>query len=361
MTKLTAPLICCLMTLLISLSQCSAQIRVELIEKSGHFQLLRNGKPYQVKGVGGDQFLAELKAAGGNSIRTWSVENLGHVLDEAHKHGMTVCAGFWLGHERHGFDYQNEHTVRKQLETCLAAVEKHKDHPALLMWAVGNEMEGDGNNPAVWYAVNHIARECKRLDPYHPTMTVIAELGADENKLKNLARYCPDVDIVGVNSYAGVTSMASRYRKSGINKPYLLTEHGPHGPWEVEKTKWGAPREPSSTVKAKQYSDGYRMAVVQQEGLSLGSYAFVWGHKQETTATWFGMLLPDGRQLAAVDVMSELWTGKAPSNRAPQIETLKLSRVNKLKPGETLTATVEAMTRMAMRLKSNGFYGPTRS
>ena len=345
MTKLITPFIGCVVTLLLlllSMTQASAQTPVEVVVKSGEYQLLRDGVPYQINGVGGDQYLSELKAAGGNSIRTWSVENLGDILDQAHQHDLTVCAGFWLGHERHGFDYQNDSAVRNQLESCLAAVEKYKNHPALLLWAVGNEMEGDGKNPAIWYAINHIARECKRLDPHHPTMTVIAELGENEVKLENLARYCPDVDIVGVNSYAGITSLAERYLKTGVTKPFIVTEHGPHGPWEVEKTKWGAPLEPSSTIKAQQYRDGYRAAVAQQPGQCFGSYTFLWGHKQETTWTWFGMLLPDGRQLGTVDVMSEFWTGNAPSNLAPVIKSLSLSGADKVKPGETLTAKVVA-------------------
>ena len=40
-----------------------------------------------------------LMAAGGNSIRTWSAEKLEPILDEAHKHGLTVTVGLWLGHE----------------------------------------------------------------------------------------------------------------------------------------------------------------------------------------------------------------------------------------------------------------------
>ncbi len=103
------------------------------------------------------------------------------VLDEAHQHKLTVCVGFWLGHERHGFNYQDEASVINQLTACTDAVREFKDHPAVLLWGIGNEMEGEGTNPAIWYAVEHIARECKRIDPGHPTMTVIAELGKQQS------------------------------------------------------------------------------------------------------------------------------------------------------------------------------------
>ncbi|MCA9249179.1 MAG: hypothetical protein KDA42_18785 [Planctomycetales bacterium] len=318
----------------------TARAQVQLQRGSDGFRLLRNGKPYKIRGVGGQERLEVLASVGGNSIRTWSVEGLDALLDDAAQHGLTVCVGFWLGHERHGFDYTNEAAVAGQLEACLAAVRKYKDHPAVLLWAIGNEMEGDGQNPAIWYAVDHIARECKRMDPHHPTMTVIAELG--EDKLSSIERYCPNIDIVGVNSYAGIATLAQRYRAAKGSKPYIVTEHGPRGPWEVGKTTWGAPLEATSTAKAEHYSQGYRRAVAEQPGLCLGSYAFLWGHKQETTATWFGMLLPDGSRLAAVDAMSQAWTGKPPANRCPAIESLVAERSKDLKPGETVRVRLSA-------------------
>ena len=239
-------------------------------------------------------------------------------------------------HERHGFDYQNQKSVVNQLETSLAAIRKYKNHPAVLMWGIGNEMEGAGNNPAIWYAVDHIARECKRIDPHHPTMTVIAELG--ESKVQNIERFCPHIDIIGVNSYGGLPSMAKRYRATGGTKPYIVTEFGPRGPWEVGKTPWGSPLEASSTAKAAHYAAGYHKSVSEQRDLCLGSYAFLWGQKQETTATWFGMLLPDGSRLAPVDVMTHLWTGSLPKNRCPQIGSLTLSSDTQLKPGQKIRA-----------------------
>ena len=316
------------------------QSKVVLENRDGRYRLIRNGQPYPVKGVGGDSQLPALAAAGGNSIRTWSTDGLDTLLDEAHKNNLTVCVGLWLGHERHGFDYQDEAAVLKQLDDSLAAIREYKDHPAVLMWGIGNEMEGDGKNPAVWYAVDHIARECKRIDPNHPTMTVIAELG--ESKLQNIQRLCPHIDIVGVNSYGGISTLAERYRQAGVSKPYIVSEHGLHGPWEVEKTQWGAPIEATSTAKGKSYLDGYRSAVTGSGGLCLGSYAFLWGSKQETTATWFGMLLPDGSRLAATDAMTEAWTGSPPANRCPRIDSLVVDHANRLKPGQTIKATLLA-------------------
>ena len=226
------------------------QSTVVVQQQDGKFQLLRNGQPYRINGVGGETYFAELAALGGNSVRTWGADRLGEILDSAHAHGLTVCAGIWMGHQRHGFNYQDATSVEKQLQDALAVVAKYKDHPALLMWAVGNEAEGEGNDPSVWYAINHVAREVKRLDPNHPTMTVIAELGESGRKVQRVERFCPDIDILGVNSYGGIESIPERYRQAGGVKPYIITEHGPLGPWEVGKTTWGAPIEATSGEKA---------------------------------------------------------------------------------------------------------------
>lgn len=323
-------------------SNANGQSRVTIAGQPGQVRLLRNGSPYEIHGVGGRSHLSSLAEAGGNSIRTWSVDGLGELLDEAHRHDMTVCVGMWLGHERHGFDYQDEAAVTRQLDDCLNAVRRYKEHPAVLLWAIGNEMEGDGKNPAIWYAVNHIAREIKQLDPDHPTMTVIAELGEGENKIRNIERFCPDIDIIGVNSYGGISSLDERYRASRVTKPYVVTEHGPHGPWEVGKTRWGSPIEATSTAKGQSYLEGFQKTVKAQPSRCLGSYAFLWGHKQETTATWFGMLLPDGTRLAAADGMTEAWTGSPPQNRCPQITSLDVDRNDTLKPGDKVQATLVA-------------------
>ncbi len=186
----------------------------------------------------------------------------------------------------------------------MATILRFRDHPALLMWGIGNEMEGyeKGDNAAIWSAVNNIASMVKKLDPNHPTMTVIAEIGGD--KVKNVHRLCPDIDVVGINSYGGAATIPQRYRKAGGVKPYVLTEFGPPGKWESPKTSWGAAIELSSTAKAEAYRRAYQLAVRGAEGLCLGSYAFAWGHKQEATATWFGLFLPDGSRTGAVDVLT---------------------------------------------------------
>ena len=114
-------------------------VPVELQKTERGWQLLRDGEPYFIRGAGGTHSLEELAAAGANSIRTWGTENVrgdddvGVILDEAEALGLTVSVGIWLGHERHGFDYDDPDQVAAQLERVRTIVNRYKDHPAVLL------------------------------------------------------------------------------------------------------------------------------------------------------------------------------------------------------------------------------------
>lgn len=331
-------------------TQAAAQATTEqrpvkvVVEKTADgYRLLRGGKPYFVKGGGGSQFLDSLAKAGANSVRTWGHEEAIRTLPEAQKRGLTVAFGLWMGHERHGFDYADEKAVAAQREKFRPIIEKHKNDPALLIWQIGNEMEGpDGKNPRIWKAVNDVAKMIKAIDPNHPTMTVIAEIGGD--KIKNFKQLCPDVEILGVNAYGGMGSLASRLEENGYDGPFLVTEWGALGPWEGGNTPWGAPIEMTSHEKAEFALGNYYRTVAAHTDRCLGSYVFVWGQKQERTDTWFGLLLSSGERTELADAVSRAWTGRNPANRAPVLYRLESESafLKKVAPGARLSARAVA-------------------
>ena len=326
--------------MLVSVVQAEA-IPVELRQTDEGWQLLRGGEPYFIHGAGGDASLERLAALGANSIRTWGVDNADTVLDEAHAHGLTVTLGIWLEHESKGIDYDNPEHVAAEFAKAREAVLKYRDHPALLLWGVGNEVEGfgSGDDPAIWKALNDIAAMVKELDPNHPTMVVTSEAGG--GRIASVHADSPAIDIHGINTYGGAPSLVERLRKAGATKPYVITEFGPLGAWEMPATEWGAPIEQTSSQKAAYYRECYEKAVVGSAGMALGSYAFLWGSKMEATSTWFGMLLDNGAKLAQADVMSEIWTGTPPANLSPAIEPIEIDADTRLQPGATLTARVD--------------------
>ncbi len=314
--------------------------KVQVVRQSdGTFTLLRNGEPYLVKGAGtgsgdGDGLaggdLQLLAASGGNSVRTWGIDQLERpvdgksFLDRAHELGISVTAGFWVQHVRHGFDYSDPASITAQRTRLRDAVLKYKDHPALLFWGLGNEMEAFEPNvegEVIWRELNHLAGIIKDLDHHHPVVTVIA--GAKPSKIAGILKYYPNMDILGVNAYSGAPVIGRNLVAMGWNGPYLLTEFGVAGTWEVPATPWDAPIEPDPSTKAAETYTAYTMNRDNNAGRSFGSYVFFWGHKQEATATWYGMFLPSGEKLPRVDAMAYAWSGKWPDNRAPKLRSLE--------------------------------------
>ena len=317
-----------------------SEVRV-VKQPDGAYALTRNGELYEVKGAGygvaessTHDALALLAESGGNSIRTWGVDQLEEridgqpLLDRAHALGISVSVGFWVQHARHGFDYGDEASLEQQREKLRAAVLKYKDHPALLTWGLGNEMEKDFRAEAseetdvrIWKELNHLAGIIKALDPNHPVMTVID--GAPPSKIEAIYEHYPNLDIPGINSYAGAISAGERLLDAGWSGPYMLTEYGVSGTWEVPLTAWGAPIEPDPSTKAGESYTSYTIDRDNNPGRNLGSYVFLWGSKQEATFSWFGMLLPTGEKLPRVDAMAYAWTGSWPENRAPKLLSME--------------------------------------
>ena len=279
---------------------------------------MRNGQPFFIKGAGGDKHLEEAVAAGANSIREWSVDE--EALQRAHQQGITALVGLHLGIPRQGFSYLDAAAIQKQMENTIAVVHRLKSNAAVLVWALGNEIElnaPDEQRIAAWKALEQLARAVKQEDPNHPVIAVVA--GPGQNKLRELDQYCPSLDAVGINTYGGIVSLPESVAAQGFHRPYIVTEFGPRGHWEVAKTAWGMPIEDTSTQKADLIRKGYEHAIAHQPQC-LGSYVFLWGQKQEKTPTWYGLFLEDGSHVGGVDTMQYLWTGKWPAHRAPVID-----------------------------------------
>jgi hypothetical protein len=319
--------------------------KVEIREEQDGFSLYLEGEPYFIKGAVGWSFLEELVEAGANSLR-WAPR----FLDQADSLGLTMLVNLPMGAERNGFDYDDEEAVKAQFERVKNIVEQYKDHPAVLMWSIGNELDhipGDLDyNLKLWDAINDIAGMIKEIDTVgrHPIMTVIG-YGKLE-KLADIIERCPNLDLLGINAYSSLVNVPGWLREYGWNKPYVVTEWGPSGWWEVPRTKWGVVIEETSSEKARVYRQRYE-EVILGDPLCIGSYVFLWtSNRQERTHTWFNMF-HDNLRTETVEVMQYMWTGTWPVNLAPRIESLTINgRIATdniaLKPGTIHTAEVVA-------------------
>ena len=317
-------------------------IKTTIVKTGDGYTLNRDGKTYFIKGAGGTKYMDRLAKYGGNSIRTWDTRDGQKILDDAQKLGLTVTMGLNVARERHGFNYDDTAAVHKQLETLRQEVIKYRNHPALMIWGIGNELNLNYKNPKVWDAVNDIAKMIHKEDPNHLATTMLA--GINQKVVQELLPRCPDLDLLSVQVYGGLAKVPEQIRSVGYNGPYMVTEWGPTGHWEGPQTPWKASVEETSSQKAAVYKSRYE-ASVKQDKHCLGSYVFLWGQKQERTPTWYGLFTEAGEENEVVDVMQYLWTGSYPKNRAPHLDSLTLNGKHvldfiNLQPGKTYDAKV---------------------
>jgi hypothetical protein len=303
--------------------------------------LYRHGCPYEVRGAGARSRLETLKATGGNSIRTWGAgDDIRPLLDQCEKLGLTVMVGHWLGHKEHGFDYDNPAQVRKQFDDVRAAVRKFKDHPALLCWGVGNEMELAAPGASTWKAVEEIAAMIRTEDPEHPPVAVVADMWPE--KMEQILAHTSSLAALGVNSYGGLPTLHERMAR--WTKPYLVTEFGIPGGGDYPQTPWKRPLEPTSTEKARRYEDYFSAGIQKQRGRVCGSYVFYWGQSEVGPASWHNAFLATGERLALVDTMQRLWRGRGPRVPVPELRTLEPRQIE-ASPGASLSITLEVRSR----------------
>jgi hypothetical protein len=325
--------------------------KVELKKnESDQYRLYVDGEEFFVKGAGcegGD--VAALAAHGANSFRTW-MDQEGHpseqsVLDEAQEHGLKVLMGLEVGRERHGYDYNDEAWVAAQFDTIKAKVLRYKDHPALLAWVIGNEINLGAENLKVFDAVNDISKMIHEVDENHLTTLTLAGIGKRE--VDYIREHCTDIDFIGIQMYGDIVNLPVRIKDAGWEGPYMVTEWGATGHWEVARTAWDVAIEPTSQEKARSFLKRYQSAIASDPVRCLGSYAFLWGQKQERTPTWYGMFLENGNETETVDAMHYIWNGSWPENRCPTLDSFRVAGLTaydniRLQKGDSFMAEVFA-------------------
>ncbi len=306
---------------------CSKEIFSQtIIQKTDSgYTLLRNGKPYYVKGVGGQTNFDRMVAVGANSFRTWGSDDAQAVLAEAEKRNLSVMFGLWMQPERSGFDYDNADQVKKQFNFLKSVVDQFKDNPAILFYGIGNELDLDYSNTNVWNAVQDIAKYIHEVDPNHPTSTVTA--GLDSLEVQLIKARCPDIDIYCVNTYGDIASVPKNIARFGWTGPYMITEWGPNGHWESPQTSWGVSIEQTSTEKKDSYLTRYKKYIEPNKNYCIGSYAFLWGAKQEYTETWYGLFSKNNLPTEPVDAIEEVFSGKTIENPSPSILTFSIDNM----------------------------------
>jgi hypothetical protein len=155
-----------------------------------------------------------MQAAGINAVRTYETITDTAVLDALHAAGIYVLnmAYAWGGDPPSVVD---------------ARVNAVKDHPAILMWVLGNEWNYNGlyvgqSHDDALAALNEAAMRIRAIDDQHPIATVYGELPTAET-----IEAMPLIDVWGINAYRGLGFGDLFDRFAALSdKPMFLAEYG---------------------------------------------------------------------------------------------------------------------------------------
>ena len=302
-------------------------VKVTLSKESSEWKMFVDGEEFYIKGACTNGFYGMPAEFGANAIRTYGVsDDSRRILDEAYEAGLYVNFGLYMKREADGFDYDNEEAVAQQLEDMKNAVVRFKDHPALLCWSIGNEAEASYTNTKLWTAINEVAKFIHEVDPNHPTTVALSN--SDPVKIQHIMNLAPEIDILSINMYApALPNVLSNVQSAGWEKPYMITEFGPRGTWQMAPEPdrvldWGGLVEQTSTEKAAIYLQSYQDHILgNKPNGCIGSFVFIWGYQTHgEVLMWYGLLDKKGYTFPAVDAMQYAWTGAYPANRAPVVE-----------------------------------------
>jgi hypothetical protein len=312
---------------------------------------------FEIKGVCGDSDLERLSTLGVNTVRGYTIgepEEMRKKLDRAKSLGMKMIVSEWMPHQGENknkdgviwnFDYEAKGD--KMVEDLIKKVEAIGDHPAILMWGLGNEVHLD--EPYLRVA-NRMSEEIHKRFPHH--LTSLTVINAKPDGIAAIKKFAPDIDVLGVQSYSrGAVRGAIKKTEELWGKPFYMSEFNTNGPWNFKTTDWGVPLDEPVTKKVSDLKDCY--AAIDESPLSLGSTIFVWGHALVFRPTYFSLLLdpnPNGQPgktsfnhmmiTPQAEVMIENFTGEPPKgNRAPVLSKLQFEgggNARLAKPGEPM-------------------------
>lgn len=283
--------------------------------------LIRNGKPFQIRGADAakNSSFKLLSKIGANTIRVYDTINLETILDKALESQLAVIVDINLPKFNEKLRYYDNHDKNNKLKLKVKElVKKYKDHPALLIWNLGNELD----YPLVLLKNNFIKTYNELIDVIHttdPNHLVSTTLIPSRTQTWAIHYHSPNLDLVGFNVFGNIWRIDLVMDEINFLKkplPYFISEYGYNGPWEQHKTSWGAPIEPTSSKKAEQYAERY-YTFMKNNKQSIGDLVFYWGQKQERTHTWFSILDKEERRSELFYKLNELWGGQINNVKYP--------------------------------------------
>ncbi|MCY0951353.1 discoidin domain-containing protein [Streptomyces sp. H27-S2] len=332
---------------------------VRVAGSQGNWQLTVGGQPYTVKGLtwgpsfaDAPKYMPDVKSMGVNTIRTWGTDaSSKSLLDTAAANGVRVINGFWLqpgGGPGSGgcVNYVTDTAYKSTMLTEFAKwVDTYKSHPATLMWNVGNESvlglqncysgtELEAQRNAYTTFVNDVAKRIHTIDPDHPVTSTDAWTGAWPYYKRN----APDLDLYSMNAYGDICGVRQDWVDGGYNKPYIITETGPAGEWEVPNDANGIPEQKTDVQTAEGYTTAWN-CITGHQGVALGATMFHYGIEHDFGGIWFN-LLPDGLKRLSYYAVKKAYAGStAGDNTPPVISNMVVNQASQAPAGGEFTVS----------------------
>lgn len=290
---------------------------------------------FQIKGICGSTRLDLAAAYGANTIRTY-VPPTREELDDYQRLGLKVVVGIWMPHPgknqgKDGSTWNCDYGENGdgQVKAFAETVSRIADHPAILMWCLGNEVP---LNQAYLETVNRMSLALHQRFPKQ--LTSLTMINAPLDKIALVKKYAPDLDVIGYNSYGqGAVGSAIKNLEAEWGRAYYVSEFGPQGPWWGRKTAWGEIYEQSYDAKLDDLRNSFQK--IDAAPHCLGSTMFLWGYWTQQKPTYFSAFLnPQGnvknvdeKELCATPMTEEFchyWSGKYPQPRGPLLTGIKI-------------------------------------
>jgi len=304
------------------------------VDKNGN-----NSQDRNERNMGDFQLLKEM---GVNVIRLYHHSENKQLLRELkNKYGIGIIMGDFLGaytigsgsQWEKGTDYTDPAQLEKMRQSVEDMVLENKDESYLLMWMLGNENNyGNATNadrkPAEFYKfANSIAQMIKRLDSLHP----VALCNGDIENLDLIAQLCPDIDVLGVNSYRGSFGFGKSFWDALAElwkKPVIISEFG--CPAYVKRGGEAVGAQKQAEYLLGSWKDIMNHTAGFGSGIAIGGAIFEWMDEWWKAGPQYGVWIQDTEpQMAGPfpdGFMYEEWlgiTGQGNGDNSPFMRKLR--------------------------------------
>ncbi|CAO0826068.1 hypothetical protein SMICM17S_01213 [Streptomyces microflavus] len=328
---------------------------VKVTGSQGDWQLTVDGSPYTVKGLtwgpsvaDAGQYMPDVKSMGVNTIRTWGTDaTTKPLLDTAAANGIKVIAGFWLqpgGGPGSGgcVNYLTDTAYKNDMLAEFPRwVETYKDHRVCLVergqrvGARAAELLQRRGPGAAAGRVHLVRQRDRQEDPRRrPELPGDLDRRLDRGVAvlqEERARPGPVRRELLTNA---VCDIRSTWESGGYDKPYIVTEGGPAGEWEVPDDANGVPEEPTDAAKAAGYKSAWD-CVDGHPGVSLGATLFHYGTEYDFGGVWFNLLPAGQKRLSYYAVKEAFGADTSGDNTPPVISGFDVDNASAVPAGRT--------------------------